>query len=170
MLHNPCVLRALDPVEAFRETAESYCQVIDHVQENGAEDLIDRMLSLLPRLLHGAAELPAVEPLTDVEAPDTGHDAWSERFAAINDVLGAGTYAYWTTMAVQASPEPPGVVYWWVADDLADIWRDLRGGLQLLAVGASMADVVWEWRFTFESHWGAHAIEALRALHAARHD
>ena len=42
--------------------------------------LIDRMLSLLPRLLHGAAELPAVEPLTDVEAPDTGHDAAPSRW------------------------------------------------------------------------------------------
>ncbi|WP_425463863.1 DUF5063 domain-containing protein [Nocardioides aurantiacus] len=47
---------------------------------------------------------------------------------------------------------------------------DLRGGLQILASGAPMADVVWEWRFTFKSHWGVHAIEAIRALHAARHD
>ena len=36
----------------------------------------------------------------------------------------------------------------------------------VLAEGAPEGDVVWEWRFGFYSHWGRHATEALRALHA----
>jgi hypothetical protein len=159
---------APDSIEAFRDTAATFCDLIEHVHEHTTEETIGRLLSLLPRLLQEATELPALEPLTDVEAPEIGHDLGSERFAAINAVLGEKS-AYWTTIGVQAAPEPPDVVYWWVADDLADIWRDLSGGLQLLAAGGPVADVVWEWRCTFETHWGAHAIEALRALHAARH-
>jgi hypothetical protein len=53
-----------------------------------------------------------------------------------------------------------------LADDLADIHRDLTHGLRALADGAAHEDVVWEWRFGFYSHWGRHATEALRVLHA----
>ncbi|MFE7505205.1 DUF5063 domain-containing protein [Promicromonospora sp. NPDC057488] len=50
---------------------------------------------------------------------------------------------------------------------MADIWRDLRSGLDWLDSGADPADVLWDWRFGFETHWGRHATHALHALHAA---
>jgi hypothetical protein len=53
-----------------------------------------------------------------------------------------------------------------VSDDLADIWLDLKHGLLALDDGAPPDDVTWEWRFGFYAHWGRHATEALRALHA----
>jgi hypothetical protein len=28
-----------------------------------------------------------------------------------------------------------------------------------------LGEVTWDWRFTFRIHWGAHATEALRAIH-----
>lgn len=54
-----------------------------------------------------------------------------------------------------------------LADDLADIWRDLRAGLDALEGGSQWQDVAWEWRFGLQTHWGRHAVEALRALHDA---
>jgi hypothetical protein len=53
-----------------------------------------------------------------------------------------------------------------LSDDLADIWLDLKHGLLALDDRARPEDVTWEWRFGFYAHWGRHATEALRALHA----
>ena len=58
-----------------------------------------------------------------------------------------------------------------LADDLAGIYCDLRPGLD--AWGASDAAtrtaIVWDWRITYESHWGHHVIDAMRAIHALLH-
>jgi hypothetical protein len=52
-----------------------------------------------------------------------------------------------------------------LADDLADIYGDLAAGLETLRSGASLQAVAWDWRFSFESHWGAHLLDASRAIH-----
>jgi Domain of unknown function (DUF5063) len=53
-----------------------------------------------------------------------------------------------------------------LADDAADIYRDLRGGLSLIDVDGGLDNAVWEWQFGFEYHWGVHAASALYALHS----
>ena len=51
------------------------------------------------------------------------------------------------------------------ADDLADIWFDVKRGLLIFeAKGeAALADVQWSWKFSFETHWGRHATGAMAA-------
>ena len=51
-----------------------------------------------------------------------------------------------------------------LADDVADIYRDLSEGLSLLAAGHH-AEAQWEFVFSFRSHWGRHAADAIQALH-----
>jgi len=58
-------------------------------------------------------------------------------------------------------PEPP--VRANLPGDLADIWRDLKGGLALFEADA-VAAAMWEWQFRFESHWAHHACAAIYAL------
>jgi hypothetical protein len=155
-----------DSVEAFRDIAASYCALVERVEDFERDEIFRRLGSLLPQMIYAATQLPELEPASEVEAPEISRAAWSERFGALNSTLGE-LGDYWTTMAV-AGPDEPEVVYLPLADDLADIWRDLSGGLSLLASGGNVADAVWEWRFLFQVHWGAHAVEALRAVHAAR--
>jgi hypothetical protein len=50
-----------------------------------------------------------------------------------------------------------------IADDLADIWQDLKGGLLLHDSGNADAAVV-HWHQTFALHWGHHAASALYIL------
>jgi hypothetical protein len=52
-----------------------------------------------------------------------------------------------------------------IADDIADIFHDVRNGLWHFDAGR-VADAVWEWAFGFQSHWGRHASSAIRTLHA----
>ncbi|MBT2659203.1 DUF5063 domain-containing protein [Bacillus sp. ISL-18] len=28
-------------------------------------------------------------------------------------------------------------------------------------------EATWEWKFSFDIHWGSHAVDAIRALHSA---
>jgi hypothetical protein len=44
---------------------------------------------------------------------------------------------------------------------------DVTRGLRLWDLDVPREAAIWEWRFHFESHWGDHAIDALRALHRA---
>jgi Domain of unknown function (DUF5063) len=58
-----------------------------------------------------------------------------------------------------------------LADDLSDIYVDLRQGEDFWSHGL-FDEAVWQWRFGFESHWGEHATSALRAIRtlSASHD
>jgi hypothetical protein len=53
-----------------------------------------------------------------------------------------------------------------LADDIADIYRDLKEGLVLNEKRlARPEDVIWEWRLLYYSHWGKHAIDAMLTIH-----
>lgn len=54
-----------------------------------------------------------------------------------------------------------------LADDLADIYRDLKEGLTLTSVKEYPSrGIVFEWQYSFETHWGKHAINAIAVLHS----
>lgn len=53
-----------------------------------------------------------------------------------------------------------------LADDIADIYRDLKEGLVLGTMNhARRENIVWEWRLLYYSHWGHHAMDALLVIH-----
>jgi hypothetical protein len=156
------------PFETFCATAAEYCALIEGIERLDRREALRRLSQLLPGLMFAAAHLPETDPSDE----DLGHtipdDSWSERFSALNEAMGDHG-AYWTTTDTRSTTEP-AVVLLPVADDLADIWRDLKPGVEALAAGARQEDVTWEWRFSFETHWGAHAAEAIRAVHTALRD
>jgi hypothetical protein len=59
-------------------------------------------------------------------------------------------------------PEEP--VIGSIADDIADIYRDVVTGLRLDQSG-QRPEAIWQWSFNLRHHWGEHATGAIRALH-----
>jgi hypothetical protein len=54
-----------------------------------------------------------------------------------------------------------------LADDIADIYRDIKEGLGLQDPDITLQrDAIWSWRLGYYSHWGQHAINALYMAHA----
>jgi hypothetical protein len=148
----------------MRPEAERYCSLVERAASFEREELVAELAASLAALLSAAARLPDVTP-TDTDLADRpSQEQWSERFAEVQQTLGEWE-GYWTTLAPYGE-EAEDAVMLPLADDLVDIWRDLKQGLLALEDGAAPEDVVWEWRFGFYSHWGRHATEALRALHA----
>ena len=54
-----------------------------------------------------------------------------------------------------------------LADDLTDIYLDLKDGLNGLLAGQSERDVVFDWRLTSWIHSGFHAVDAMVVIHRA---
>jgi Domain of unknown function (DUF5063) len=55
-----------------------------------------------------------------------------------------------------------------LADDLADIYCDVKQGILQVGKHSEVVsvNVVWQWKFGLQSHWGRHAVSAIAALHS----
>jgi hypothetical protein len=157
-----------DPVAAFRAAAERYVAVVEAAEGRSPEQLATDFMRALPVLYEAGLRLPNPDRDPDTpELPDTArltHDQWKAIFHRLQIRLGVDTY--WTLIPFDDSSGYEHVeLLGSLADDLADIYRDVKEGIDLLAAGESENDVVWEWRFGFWSHWGTHAVDALRVIH-----
>ncbi len=112
-----------------------------------------RALARRLALLYAAAcDLPlgspgSSEPRRDIDVPTS---------------FNLGIQLYSTTL--DAADPSSGEACGDLDDDLHDIALDLARGLDIHEAGDTPT-ATWLWRFSFESHWGAHAVEALRVLH-----
>jgi hypothetical protein len=54
-----------------------------------------------------------------------------------------------------------------VADDLTDIYSNLKQSLVLYETGGELERraAVWDWKFTMQTHAGKHIVDALWAIH-----
>jgi len=69
---------------------------------------------------------------------------------------------YWKVFDVFADSEEP--VFCTLADDLGDIYADLKEGLHFFGQGDE-DEAIWRWRFGYFTHWGRHLSGAQTALH-----
>lgn len=70
--------------------------------------------------------------------------------------------SYWEIFDSSNSEEKEPV-YALLADDLADIYNDLRRGLIIYEQG-KLPEAFWEWKFNFEIHWGNHLTSAQKVI------
>ena len=91
------------------------------------------------------------------------HDEWSQLYRSLQQTLGDWDI-YWMVFDPTKDRE---AITGSVSDDLADIYRDVREGVVRLQSEASFAnEVIWEWRQSYYSHWGQHALNALYTIHS----
>jgi hypothetical protein len=156
--------------ESFRLAAMEFCALLDRHQEFTAPKLLTAVEPLLARLYHAAALLPDPEP-TSEHIPD---DAVSvDDVRSLQHSLGGLLRAhdeYWELFdPVDAADRSP--VAGLLSNDLVEIYLDVWNSLGLLDPRREIpsADVLWEWRFSFSSHWGRHAASALRVVNSLVH-
>ena len=146
-----------DVVETFVCEARAYCRFVESASELQLAERLHAARERLLKLYLAAVPLPYAEP-DDTKAspsPDVptawpgfeGHDVYWEVF---------DPYDHEHTDPVAGS----------LADDVLDVYRDIRPGLTLWDASQKQ-NAIWEWRFNFDTHWGDHAVDALRALHRA---
>lgn len=109
--------------------------------------------------LHSVVFLPDVET-EDVKVEDVSTDDWKKVLNRFSDLSVKG---YWLVFDPIEAQEGE-TVFAQLADDLADIYRDIKYGLKLFDAGLQN-DAAWEWKFHFEIHWGWHLLGAQRVIH-----
>ncbi|MFP8780490.1 DUF5063 domain-containing protein [Hydrogenophaga sp. RWCD_12] len=147
-------------VRAFADVARDYRAWCEGPRATDPMQLLREATRHVARLCATALELPDVEFVDHPDPPDLPKADWDAMFKS----FGTLPFGYYREVFDPAIEGMEGPVVGDVADDLADIYKDLVDGLWLLEHGHAVA-AVWTWKLTFDSHWGRHAVSALRALH-----
>lgn len=98
-----------------------------------------------------ALQLPDVEPDTKNASSDISPMAFA-KFGKLD--------VYWEVYNPYEREDP---VAGSLTDDICSVRDDLRRGCHAYEVGFKN-DALWQWRFDFRSHWGFHAVDAIRAI------
>ena len=146
------------PIERFVDTARRFCRWAEGDPQDSTSEARTARRLVAELYLH-VMDLPEVS--ADADAPTIGEDQYRSIFKRFG-ALPFNYYSQCFNPLVVPGEEPVTAD---LADDLADIWRDVKRGLVLYESGA-IETAVWEWRFHFSAHWGHHACGALYALQA----
>ena len=153
-------------VREFADVARRYVAAIDAANDLSPEEFLLAIHPILCELVYRASLLPDVDYEGDFPADDMTLTQWSGIFEFLGSMLGEYDN-YWEVFdPARVDDEDP--ITSGLSDDLADIYRDV-------AVGLEPEDrfdhhipeaAIAAWRFTFRSHWGLHAMTALRVIQA----
>lgn len=156
---------------AFKAAAERYCALFES-EPADADRWAEAVLSALAQVYAAAHRLPDFGLSDDApdipDSLDVTHEEWRSLFGFVQRVLGPqeAYWAYFDPSEPRESDEKP--IFHSLADDLADIYRDIKPGLRAWATGDDkyLETIVFDWKTpNFGCHWGVHAVSAMRALH-----
>lgn len=144
----------------MRQLAQSYCELIEN---SGGENegWLDQLANLLPRLHAAVASL-------DGELINRDHylaadlDARFELYTHLRNLLG-NRDSYWMEFDVAGDGQAESGS---LADDLTDIYCELKHGLMLAESAPELA--LEGWHKGFRVHWGQHLVDAERHLYELR--
>lgn len=141
------------------ELARSYCDLVEHLNENDPKWL-RKMAILLPRLHAAVAGLGFTEETEHSLMPDL--DARFELFSRLRRLLGERD-AYWMEFDVAHDGQSMSGS---LADDLTDIYCELKYGLKLLdGPPGEPKQALNGWCSGYKIHWGQHLVDAERHLY-----
>ena len=140
--------------------ARSYCELVESADERDPTWL-QEVATMLPRLQAAILALGSPpEELGGTLVADL--DARFELFTYLHRLLGERD-AYWLEFDGTFDKQ---CMSGSLADDLTDIYCELKHGLRLMedeAVGSEMA--LEGWRRGYKNHWGQHLLDAERHLY-----
>jgi hypothetical protein len=147
-------------VHELKTLAKHYCELVDCL-DKGDVNWLNNVANLLPRLHAAVAAL-------DLPEPEYGHyasadlDARFELYSQLRNLLGERD-SYWMEFDVAEDEQSMSGS---LADDLTDIYCELKNGLKL--VDGEPERAVEGWHKGFCLHWGQHLVDAERHLYELR--
>jgi hypothetical protein len=144
----------------FAESAVAFCAWCEAPPAGPSDTASLEVRLLLARLYLSALSLPGVEwP----DSPDGERPSDEQRKSIWPKLATLPISLYNVFFTPSQLTDTPCVGD--LTDDLQDIYCDLKQGLWLFDQGHHQA-AVWQWHFSFETHWAHHATDALHALQA----
>lgn len=142
------------------EAANGFCALVDDFEKMEVDAWLERLANILPELQHAITELDKNETLGLYEpAPD--YDARFALFTRLYEGLGERG-GFDEEFDRQDGQRLSGSL----ADDITDIYFDLKRGLSLLKDNPDKPRIAMqEWQSSFELHWRHHLTDVERQLH-----
>ena len=139
--------------------ARCVCALLEGVAQMDRWDFLDELEGALITALYEVRRLPSVEPATEDLIPDLPQEV-AQRYTGIGL---SEWFPWWDSDPGPWNSDRHLVL---VEDDLASVWNDLMEVLVAFDDPAvPVADVAWELRFGYDTHWGPHAVAALPVIH-----
>ena len=150
-------------IKEMADLARTFCELIERA-EGVDPSWLSRMNSLLSRL-HMVAEGLEVNGGEGYISDNYDLDARFELFSELRQLLGPKD-GYWMTFDVAQDGQTMSGS---LADDLTDIYWELKHGLSVLEQAPDLA--LENWHNGYRYHWGQHLVDASRHLYelSARH-
>lgn len=146
----------------FRTAAAGFIEAVDSASNSERNEFVKAVHRAVAELISSALGLPAVEPdTTNVSDIPFDSETWAELLRTLKQKLGP-LDTYWGTFDSTTKSEPFQAS---LAGDLSEIYFDLKNNLQLEKTGVSRGDLLWDLRESFQTHWGRHATDALKAMY-----
>jgi hypothetical protein len=153
------------PVLDFIDIARKYCNLIEDRENKTGIKLLQEAFIILPQLIYSGMKLPDIQRVTDYCPDGISYEEYDLIYESLMRKI-----KKWDNYLKMFDPynrreKTPG--HGSLSDDLADIYRDLQSGLYEWdkVTAPQKLDIIWEWEFGFETHWGEHATNAIRALY-----
>lgn len=149
---------------SFASVCRRYCDIVDASAATEKIELLLQLYRVLPELILEAIRLPDTDPWkrdeedgSDVDLTPSKHPSlemtdqeWGNLYKLLKEKLGEPPF-YW---AVFNPVEDKEAIEASLADDIADIYRDVIEGVRLLSkTTTDPGEIIWEWRLLFHSHW-----------------
>jgi len=148
------------PVTNFVEVARRFCAWTE-AQPASTETEVKTAIEILASLSSAILMTSSLGFGEDIEEERISDSEWKTVYKR----FGSLPFNYYSAFFNPANVGKEDAVVGDLADDLADIYRDIKAGLWLYDQG-HVKEALWEWRQSFQTHWGRHATGALYALHA----
>ncbi len=139
------------------EVATAFCKLIETVDDVDSSWL-HQLSGLLPRL-HAAVDALRGRDADPFCLVNSDLDTRFEIYSRLHSILGAND-SYWMEFDVALDGQS---MTGSLADDLTDIYCDLKSGLSILDEEPDLA--LDNWRSSYKIHWGQHLVDASRHLY-----
>lgn len=153
-------------VTEFVTVAAEYCKFVENTYRFSKRDFLNKAHKIFPLLYLKATLLPKFQSVFDDENEKfVSEEEWDFIHESVKKKLGfhneyREVYDPLTHEQVEQSTAS-------IADNLADIYQDIKNFISLYHVGSEeiMNDALWECQVNFEEFWGQKLVNALKAVH-----
>ena len=153
------------PVLDFIVIAEHFCRIIEDRGDKTALQLLQEAYILLPQLCLSAVRLPDIKRTSDYSTPRISVENRQTIFDSLREYF--SEYDRYQDISDPHDASDHEIMQLSLANDLCEIYENIKPGLNEWAKTgvAEKRDIIWEWKFSYENHWGDHATRSFRALY-----
>ena len=153
-------------VTEFVTIAAEYCKFLENTYRFSKRDFLNKTHKILPLLYYKATLLPKFNSVFEAENEKfVTEEEWDFIHQSVKKRLGyhdeyREVFDPLTHEQVEQSTAS-------IADNLADIYQDIKNFISLYHIGSEeiMNDALWECQINFEEFWGQKMVNALKAVH-----